>query len=285
MAVYLLGNTNEASLAGKNSTFITVWQGNGYTTTASLKAAIIADSSYLASITADGYLLNNLEWSFSNQMKGNWQVVITYSHKESRRNKIQNPPLQTPYSEDSEEEETISFREIQVPILETWPGDQTGFGNSPDMGDSIEYNPTTKTVEGTTVKKFVSVLTVGRILTDAEISNTWIETREQKLFNVNNVAFRGRPAYTVQFTGFNISQRSKSGDWYVRWTFDHMPVSVRDFSGWGITGLGTETIYPFSYYWVYREQELDATAKVLVPIPKGFYKADIYDHADLNSVF
>ena len=276
--VYLLDEGAPTQVRGKNSTYEVVWQTSGYSTNVARKAAIQAHGSYLSSVTSDGYTLDYLEWSYERQSKQNYKVRIIYSHKESSRNKTQNTVLQNV----GDEETRISFSSINIPISEATS--QTAFGNSPDCGNSIEYNTQTQEVKGTTKRKLVSRLVITKLYNSSTVTNSWINARENKLFTVNAGTFRSRPKETVMFVGLEINQRALSGAWQVTFTFEYMPTEEKDLADLDIGATGNQTIYPFRYYWALYEEEKDGTANVLVPKAKGFYEAQIYETSDFSTI-
>ena len=197
-SVFLLDEGDTVS-AGKNSTHTAVWQTTGYATnTLPGRAAIVADPSYAASVTTvDGVLLDSVSWNYQRQQKNHRKVTLTYSHQESRRNRTQNQVLQNVNDEDI----SIKHSVIDVPIYEAVS--QTKFGDSPDVGNRIEYNPQTREVKGTHRKKVVSHVTISKIYDQATVTDAWTKTREDLMFKLNNATFRGRPAETVQYLGMS----------------------------------------------------------------------------------
>ena len=83
----------------------------------------------------------------------------------------------------------LSIRFIDVPIYEAVS--QTKFGDSPDVGNRIEYNPQTREVKGTHRKKVVSHVTIQKIYDQATVTDAWAKTREDLMFKLNNATFRG----------------------------------------------------------------------------------------------
>ena len=263
---------------GKNSTHAVVWQSSGFANNAAIRTAILAHASYASSVsTADGYTLDNINWHYGRQAKSHRKVTLTYSHQESKRNKNQNPVLQNV----GDEETQISYSFIEVPITEAIT--QTKFGDSPDIGRRIKYNPQTRHVEGTTRKTLVSRIRVTKIYAAATVTEAWIKTREDKLFTLNNATFRSRPTETLMFTGMEMTQRSQSGDWHVTFFFQYQRTETKDLAHLDINDTGSQTIYPYRFYHALYEEEEDTSAKVLVPKAKGFYEAEIYETSDFST--
>ena len=279
-SVFLLDEGDTAS-AGKNSTYTAVWQTTGYATNTARRAAIVANPNYLASVTTvDNVLLDSVSWNYQRQAKNQRKVTLTYSHQENRRNKSQNKVLQNVNDEDI----SIRHASIEVPIFEAIS--QTKFGDSPDVGNRIEYNPQTREVKGTHRKKRVSTVTIKKIYAEATVDDAWTKTREDLMFTVNNATYRGRAAETVQYLGMSsLIQRSVNGDWEVHHEFETMRIETKDLTTLDIGSAETaQSIYPYRYYWASYEEEEDATAKVLVPKCKGFYESVIYDTADFSTI-
>lgn len=279
-SVFLLDEGDTVS-AGKNSTHTAVWQTTGYATNVARRAAIVADPSYVASVTTvDGVLLDSVSWNYQRQQKNHRKVTLTYSHQESRRNRTQNQVLQNVNDEDI----SIKHSVIDVPVYEAVS--QTKFGDSPDVGNRIEYNPQTREVKGTLRKKVVSHVTISKIYDQATVTDAWAKAREDLMFKLNNATFRGRPAETVQYLGMsNMTQRSVNGDWEVQHEFETMRIETKDLTTLDIGSSETaQSIYPYRYYWASYEEEEDATAKVLVPKCKGFYESVIYETADFSTI-
>ena len=260
--------------SGKNTVYRVSFGSKGDKNLSNVRSAIIAHADYFASITTgSGYLLNVQEWTYDNKTKGKYKVTIAYSHKENKRNKNQNPPLQNVGDEETE----ITFSNEEVPVMESL-GTQTKFGNSPDIGNRIEYNPKTGEVKGTTKKQRVSFITISKLYSNATVTNAWLKDREDFLFTLNLATFRDREAETVQFVGLKLVQRDVGGDWKVVFNFISAPKTTKDLTTLDIgSAVTNQAIFPFRYYHGLYEEEEDATAKQLVPKCIGFYEAKLYE--------
>lgn len=279
-SVFVLDEGDTVS-AGKNSTYTVTWQTTGYTTNTARRAAIVAHGSYAASVTTvDGVVLDNIEWNYTRQQKNHRKVILTYTHQENRRNKSQNQVLQNVGDEDV----SIRHASVMVPVFEAIS--QTAFGDSPDVGNRIGYNPQTREIKGTERKVRVSTVTVKKIYSESTVTDAWTKTREDLMFKLNNATFRGRAAETVQYLGMSsMIQRSVSGDWEVHHEFETMRIETKDLTTLDIGSSETaQNIYPYRYYWALYEEEEDATAKVLVPKCKGFYESVLYETASFASI-
>lgn len=151
---------------------------------------------------------------------------------------------------------------------------------APDFGGAIGVNGTgiNSTVEGCDIVVPVYQFSETHIFADAAVTTGYKSALFALTGTVNDATFRECAAGECLFLGASGSKRG-TGDWEITFRFSASPNKTAiNIDGMEVDKKGWE------YLWVYYEDQLDATANIMVKKPIGVYVEKVYDDGDFDGL-
>lgn len=151
---------------------------------------------------------------------------------------------------------------------------------APDFGGAIGVNGTgvNSTVEGCDIVVPVYNFSETHIFDDSVVDTAYKSALFQLTGTVNDDTFRECAAGECLFLGASGSKRG-TGDWEITFRFAASP----NKTGINIEGMTVDK-KGWEYLWVYYEDQLDATANIMVKRPIGVYVEVVYDEGDFDGL-